>query len=514
MIDPRTPVLIGGGQQTWRGDPLGCPSPRDMMVAVSKLAATDAGLSEGALSGVDRVAVVGFTIDAPGDARRFPVPRMANPPKALATALGAAPNTKIYTHMGGNTPQALVNATAEAIANGETDFVLIAGAEFLGNLTKRLTKGLTDGLDTWGIADDEAPTLFGDPRDGCTPHEQKHGLHVPANVYPMFEGAYRAHLGRDHATHMKALGALFSPFSKVAAANPHAWFPTERSADEIITESPNNRMVGFPYTKYLNSIIQVDQAGAVLMASYAKAKELGVADDKMVFLHGCADTHELWNPLDRVNYYSSPAIGTCAREAFAMAGKTVAEMDFFDIYSCFPISVELACNEIGIAHDDPRGLTLTGGLPYFGGPGNNYVMHSIVEALNRARAKPGTFGLVTANGWFLTKHAMGIYSTTPTNPGWARKNPYDIQKTIDALAHPEIIEAPSGPAIIEAYTVIHDRESYRLAIIIGRDAEGRRFVANTPKEDATYAALEQGEWVGRMGTVSSADGRNVFVLPR
>jgi len=93
-------------------------------------------------------------------------------------------------------------------------------------------------------------------------------------------------------------------------------------------------------------------------------------------------------------------------------------MAFFDIYSCFPSAVQIACDEFGIEHNDSRGLTLTGGLPYFGGPGNNYSMHGIVEMIRRARENESEFGLLNANGWYLTKHSMGIYSCQVPEKDW------------------------------------------------------------------------------------------------
>ncbi len=508
MSHPRTPVLIGAGQQTWRKGQ--APGPLAMLRRASELAFADAGLDIAAAHGVDLLGVVGFTIDSDGNIRNLPIPRIANPPRALSDDLGAAPRRAVYTHMGGNTPQALVNWAAEEIAEGRHDLVLLVGAEFLGALMRKLKAG--EDLSAFAGPEAEAPERWGDARPGCTDIERAHGLGFPTNVYPLFENAIRAHRGRSLADHQGAMGRLFAPFSAVAATNPHAWFPTARSPAEIATEAPDNRMIGFPYTKYLNAIIQVDQAAAVVMASTAKADELGVAADRRVHLHGCADANDLWNVTERTNYYSSPAIRLCAQKAFAMAGKSPADLAFIDLYSCFPSAVEIACAEIGLAEDDPRGLTVTGGLPYFGGPGNNYVMHSIAEMVTRLRARPGAFGLVTGNGWFLTKHSMGVYSTMSPEGVWRRENPKSYQGEIDALAHPEFNPAPNGPATIETYTIVHARDRVRTGIVICRDAEGRRFVANTPEDEAALLELQSREGVGRPGFVTShEDGmKNVF----
>jgi acetyl-CoA C-acetyltransferase len=513
MTHPNTPVLIAAGQFTYRGEAAACPPPIELCAIAARTALYNADLDQALLSTLDGLAVVGFTIDAGGNTSKLPIKRAKNPPNALAKALGANPSWRTYTHAGGNTPQALVNEAAERIAGGENKLVLLVGAEFLGSLMKQIQGGHMDALKAHDIDDVEAPAMFGDGRPGCTPHEAAHGLEFPANVYPMFENAYRAHLGRTIEQHQEALGALFAPFSAVAAKNPYAWFPKEHSPTDLITVTPQNRMVGFPYPKYLNSIIQVDQSAGVIMASYAHAKSLGIDDSKMVFLHGCADTVEKWNVLERRDYHSSPAMAVGIEEAFAMAGKTAANMDFFDIYSCFPIAVEIAMGPLGLRVNDPCGLTLTGGLPYFGGPGNNYSMHGIVETFHRCVREPETFGFVNANGWFLTKHAFGIYSTTPTQGQWQRRAKSAYQPQIDALPSPQINETPSGVASIETYTVVHAREGMRMGIVIGRDKAGARFVANTPKGNiAMMENLQSREGVGRTGTVTNVDGRNIFTL--
>ncbi|MGK4456086.1 hypothetical protein, partial [Klebsiella pneumoniae] len=69
--------------------------------------------------------------------------------------------------------------------------------------------------------------------------------------------------------------------------------------------------------------------------------------------------------------------------------------------------------------------------------------------MQRLRERPGTFGMVTANGWFLTKQSVGIYSTTPPSSPFEREDPKVIQDEINALPHPEIVDRPEGRGTIE-----------------------------------------------------------------
>ncbi len=508
-LDPRTPILVGGGQFTQRTARAGrvaeSLSPIGMLETAARAAFTDCCAGDALVRAIDTIAVVRFASDTP-DPRRAGHRFYRNPPASLAKAIGAKPRRQFYTMVGGNTPQWLVNRTAEEIARGECDVALLAGQEDLATLRKAMTLG--HPLD-WNDDPGSDPEEIGDPRFGVTDHEWKHGITQPTNIYPLFENALRGQAGRTPSDHLKWMGEFFSPFTKVAAENPNAWFPTYRTPEEISTPTEKNRFVGYPYTKFLNAVIEVDMAAAVVMTSVGKARELGIPQSKWVFLHGCADANDHWWVSQRVNYHSSPAIRMIGKEAFAMAGKSVAEMDFIDLYSCFPSAVEIGCQELGIATNDPRGLTITGGLPYFGGAGNNYVMHSIVTMMEKLRAAPGTFGLCTGNGWYVTKHSAGIYSTVPTSGSWRREDPKSYQKDIDAEPHPALIERPDGRGTVETYTVVTGRDGKRIGIIVGRDAQGRRFLANTLDDDATLDWMMREDMLGRAGTVTPGE-RNLF----
>ena len=506
----RTPVLIGAGQFTYRGEATRSPSPTALLKIAADRAAQDAGLPEACLKELDGLAVMGFAVDAEGDPRV--IPHSSNPPASLAKRLGADPSWSVYAEMGGNSPQHAINLVCERIARGENDFVLVVGAEFLGSGVKRLTQGA--GFDDWDDADDlPGPDRIGDPRPGVSAYEARHGMGRPINTYPLFENALRARAGRSIIEHQAHLGRLFAPFTEVAATNPEAWFPIKRSPEELVTVTDRNRMVGFPYPKYLNAIMEVDQSAGVIITSIEKAMALGVAADRMVYLHGCADAHDLWYPLDRQNYHSSPAMRLTGRSALDMAGIRLDQVSFFDLYSCFPSAVQIGAEELGLALDDPRGLTVTGGLPYAGGPGNNYAMHSVVTMMQKLRSRPGAFGLVTANGWYLTKQSTGIYGTSAPGRPFERESSGSLQAQINGLEHPTVIEKPSGTGRIETYTVVHGREGYMLGIVIGRDSENRRFVAQTPKDPKVLASLELAEGVGRPGRVEflTDTGKNLFI---
>jgi acetyl-CoA C-acetyltransferase len=508
-IADNMPVLVGAGQFTSRLPAAEAPTPLAMIIEAARRAAADTGVdASGLLARIDTIANTRLAIDST-DAGGGMFGRYRNLPADVAAAVGARIHTGYYCGAGGDTPQMLVNEMAERIAHGKSDIVLLAGSENLATLLGAIKVGARP--DWNGHADGE-PLLIGTLKPGCNEHERQYGFFLPINTYPLFENALRAQAGRGIAEHQQFLGELFAPFSAVAARNAHSWFPTARSAAEISTVTPQNRMIGFPYTKYMNAVIQVDMSAAVLMMSAGTARKLGIERSRWVFLNGCAQASDHWHLSERRDYTSSPALRRCGEEALRMAGSRIEDMTFFDIYSCFPSAVQIACAELGIATGDARGLTLTGGLPYFGGPGNNYVMHSIAEMMNALRARPGAQGLLNANGWHVTKHAVGIYSTEPRHERWQRAEPERYQRELDALPKPAFSERANGAAVIETYTVAHGAAGPSQGIVIGRLEDGTRFLANTPADVPMLQELMRVEGVGRRGVVSHENGRNIFRL--
>lgn len=511
MRDDLMPILVGCGQLTQRTAQAGkleeSLDPLALLTLASNRAVADTGAADRLVQMIDNISVVRFTADS-SEAGRLPVGQYSNPPRSLGNRIGAKARLEYYTAVGGNTPQWLVNRTAEEIARGETKVALLAGSEDLATLVGALNKGVKLN---WGEDAGGEPIHIGDNRRSSNDMERAHSLYFPVNAYPLFENGIRGHKGRSVREHQLEIGRLFSPFTKVAAGNPMSWFPTFRTPEEIATPGENNRYVGFPYTKYMNAIIQVDMAAAVVMTNVKTARDLGISKDKWVYLHGCAEATDIWHVSERVNYHSSPAIRKMGQKAFAMAGKGVADMDFFDLYSCFPSAVQIGCQELGIDELDRRGLTVTGGLPYFGGAGNNYVMHSIVMMMEKVRAQRGSFGLVTASGWYITKHAMGIYSTNAVKGDWQREDPKSYQSELDTMARPAVNPKPEGDGVVETYTVMHDRTGPKMGIIIGRQPNGSRFVALTPNDPATLNDLMEREALGRRGRVTPGDKTNLFV---
>jgi acetyl-CoA C-acetyltransferase len=276
------------------------------------------------------------------------------------------------------------------------------------------------------------------------------------------------------------MAQLFAPFTGVAATNPFAASPVERSVDELAAITMSNRMIADPYPRLMVARDQVNQGAAVLLMPVSIALEIGVPVDRWVFLHGHADLRER-NLLDRPDLSRAPSAVVAAEEALRVAHIDVDGIATFDLYSCFPIAVSNVIDGIGVSADDPRGLTLTGGLPYFGGAGNNYSMHAIAETVRAMRDRPGAYGMVGANGGTLSKYSVGIYSTAQCT--WRADRSAPLQSELQSRPVAEVAQTPEGSARIDTYTVRHTK-SGPIGIIVGRlDADDRRFLANPAEGD-------------------------------
>ncbi len=308
----------------------------------------------------------------------------------------------------------------------------------------------------------------------------------------------------SRAEYATAIGQLFAPFTAVAAANPHAAAPVERDAVSLMTPSAANRPISDPYLRYVVAREKVNQGAAVLLMSVEAARRLGVPEDRWVYLAGHADLQER-TMAERADYGSSPAAARAAQHALEVAGISADELGSLDLYSCFAAPVFLVAEALGVAVDDPRGLTVTGGLPFFGGPGNNYSMHAIASTVSHVREAPGTYGFVGANGGIMSKHSTGVYTTIPYE--WKPDRSRQIQADLDAVPAPPEALAADGPAVIETYTVKHLRDGTREGIVLARLDDGRRFVA---RADPLLDLLTEGEPIGTPVVArSTADGNTV-----
>ena len=481
--DPRTPVLVGMGVATQReDDPRKARDALGLMLAAVDAAGLDCGVP-GLLGKAGQIAV--------------PTGRSAygNAAGAIARHVGAHDATTIGSTVGVLQETLLADACA-AIAQGVTDVALVAG----GDAGYRILRSQITGQ---AVADTEAdgrPDRMLSPAEELRhPVELRAGLRQPVGLYAMIESALRARHGwtvRDHADHM---ARRYSRFTAIAAGNPHAWKRDVLAADAIATPSPQNAIQAFPYNKLHCSSWNVDQAAALLFCSVATAEAMAVPRDRWVFPLASAESNAMVPVTARAVLASCPGARIAAEAALAAAGKQIDEVDLFELYSCFPAAVELYAEELGIP--SACDLTVTGGMPFAGGPYNNYVLQATCRMAELLRSQPGKTGLVASVSGVVTKQGMGLWSTAPNPAGFQR---HDVSAHVAAsVARKPVLDDYAGPGRIAGFTVVHNRGQPPRAIVIADVGSDARTVAFS--DDASLAMrFQQAEQVGAPVVVDGA----------
>jgi acetyl-CoA C-acetyltransferase len=200
----------------------------------------------------------------------------------------------------------------------------------------------------------------------------------------------------------------------------------------------------------------------------------------------------------RASLEQSPAAVAAISTALEISGKGWENISAVDLYSCFAIPVFNLLDAFGLDRDDPRGWTLTGGLPFFGGAGNNYSAHGIAEAVQRCRAAPGSFALVGANGGIMSKYAAGVYSTAPAT--WQESRWQSLEKIKPVF---EVLDAHDGEAVAETFTIVPGKAG-EVATIAAR-IEKARVLANST-DPAVCAELRKGKVSGRPVRIEEGEG--------
>jgi len=476
-VDPRSPCLIGVAQRTWHlaGDQW-APEPLEMAAEVVSAALADArttGDVAGAVGSLDVVYCMSWPYD--------------DFPGRLAERVGLDPARRHYSGIGGTMPQTLLAAAAERIMASELEVAVVCGAEALD--TKRRAKKAGERL-AWSHRDPDPPPFpFEAP---FHPSEVAHEVFQAWLTFAARDIARRAHEGTDPDAYRARIGELLAPMSAVAAANPNAWFPTAHDAAELITPSADNRMVGYPYTKTMMSIMDVDMAGALVLASHETADRLGVPPERRVYLRGWAESRDAVYVAEHPDLWRSPAMSWCFERALGAAGTDAAGVAHLDLYSCFASSVHFACDALAIDPlRDDRGVTVTGGLPYAGGAASNYLAHAVATMADVLRRDPGSLGLVSGVGMHMTKHNAIAYSTAP---GHGLPEPPGPWPEPDARP---ISDTWSGPGTVAAYSVVHGRDgSPEWGLVVADLPDGTRAYGRV-EGGSDLAAMEAEEWVGR-----------------
>ena len=489
VVDPgRQPCIIGTARRTWHpGD--GAPDPLSMMAEIARSAAADVtgrALPD-VVGAIDHLAVV--------HCQSWSAPE---PSAHVATELGIASERLRRTDsiVAGTSHQRLLDAAAEEMIAGRSEVALVVGAEALATVKRHRRSGETP---PWEIGAGP-PVMPIDVNEWYLPTELAHGV-LPAWLTFVLLGEARWAARGARPEDRADAAALFARFSQVAAANEGAWFRRAYSADEVATPTADNRMVSSPWTKRMMAFPDVDMAAANLLVTRDVADRWGVPDEQRVYLRGFGFARDAVHIAGRADMAGSPAMRMATTEALEMAGLGLDDVDAFDLYSCFPSAVLFARDALGVEADDPRPLSLTGGLPYHGGPNSNYMGHSISHAVDLIRSGAATTVMTTGVGMHMTKHVAGVWSR---EPGPMRRP--TAPRTDWPTTEVDVVAEARGPCTVVSATVIHGSDGEPSHVVAICDLpDGSRCYARSD-DRSTIDAVLNGEWVKATGHLSAGAG--------
>lgn len=475
-LDPRTPVLVGAAAVEQRGlTPDESLEPVRLMIRALERAAADAGAPE---------------LFARADSIRIPRGFWSypDPGRIIATAIGTPAARTVLAEIG-VLQTTLLGDAARAIATGEAEVVLIAGAEARDRERVFARAGGTASY-TEQPAGTAPDRLLAPADDILNATEIERGLAMPVQQYAVLENALRAVDGTSIAAHRRAVAELWADFSRVASENPHAWSRRALSPEEIAEPSPENRMIAFPYAKAHVSQWNVDQAAGLVLCSIEMARRAGVREDRFIFPLAVAESNHMVPLSERRDLARSPGFRIAGERALAAAGLSIDDVDLLEIYSCFPAAVRVQQRELGIAPGRP--LTVTGGMSFAGGPLNNFVLQALVRVVERLRAGAGATALVTAVSGMLTKQGVSLWSRRPpARPFRCEDVTAEAERAGERVA---VDPGFTGSARIASYTILHEGTSRR-ALLVCDTRAGARAIAGADVPAGTR--IEDLELLGR-----------------
>jgi acetyl-CoA C-acetyltransferase len=439
-FDRSAPVLVAVGEASGRVFGLDWPCPCDLAGAAIKTALNDSGQAAALTAVIDCVAAIRSFEDS-GAAMGTGSPD--NVPQSYAKAGGISAQHYIYADIGGQTPQSLVNELSGALYKGEYRAVLIASAEAIG--TAKRARKAEHKLD-WSAASN---TPF-DNRLTDFPilsrAEIRNGIVSMPLAYSVIETARRLRLGMEIPAYEAEMAELWSAFSGKSQARPHAQFAKAWTAQELMHEAGGNYALTQIYKRWMVAQDAVDLGAAIILTTAGTAQDIGIARDKMIWLSGAAEASE--PPLSQRSYISgSRAQEFAVAAALDQAGIAADDLGAVDIYSCFPCAVFAAIDTMNTPERNFADYSMTGGLSFFGGPGNGYSLHAIAAMAQHLRLDSTRPAMITANGGVMSKHAAGIYSANPPKRAW--QGEVAMGYVAEKVA---IDEAPSGKARVLSFT--------------------------------------------------------------
>ena len=485
---PNTPVIVGVGFCQVKGDdPAQCPEASELMLSAIRDAARDAG-ADTLVSQFESIAVQRGSW------------KYANPGKLLADTLGCPGAKSILADLGVLQLMPLAQL-CQAIADGSQSVGVVTGGEARYRELRSLKTGQAVPETEQG-ADTPPPDVFYETPDPFSSEvEQQRGIWAPGEFYAIADSAWRFHQGIGLEEHRDNIARLYSGFSDIAAANPHAWLQQRLAPEQIRDAADGNAMIAFPYTKRLMSQWNVNQAVAIIVCSAGKARELGLDEAGWIYPLAAAQSRHVVNLAQKKHLHTHPGTVLTGERAMALAQVTPGDLAAVDLYSCFPSAILAGARDLKL--DESMPLSVTGSMAYAGGPFNHGALDSVARMVEVLRERcegdvehdgEAQIGLVSNISGMFAKQACALFSTAPKPQNFAFD---DITEQVAEQEVPLPLRGDySGEATVVGYSVMYHKADISHAIAFCDTPDGARTVVRTDDKQLAEQMTRQ-EFVGR-----------------
>ena len=324
---------------------------------------------------------------------------------------------------------------------------------------------------------------------------------MAVGYYASMETAIRKNDGEKIEEHQNKIASMYEEFSKVASNNKDGWLDHPYLKEEILNTSKKNKMLAYPYNRLHCTSWNVNQSAALIICSEELANELEIDNKKRVYPISSSENNHMIAIQQRPKLYESLGMTYAANSINKMIERLDIKLDAYDLYSCFPAAIKMFTKSMGLDSEIPK--TVTGSMPYAGGPLNSFVIHSTVKMIQKIRALEVKYGLITGVSGMMTKQSFCIW-------GKEYKEHFifdDVTERAKLDESPiELSNISEGKGEIIGYTIIEGSENAAKAVLYLDDEKKHRKVVSSMDKNFINLLTEE-EWVGK--TLRFKDGQAI-----
>ena len=384
--------------------------------------------------------------------------------------------------------QSLLNSCCNKILNKEIGASLIVG----GEARYKMLLSQIKNIDFKEIELNENPNFYVKAKDDIHLDEEKAELGMMAvGYYAILESAFRFNKNISIGNQSDFVAEMYAYFSKLASRNKDAWTDSALDANEIKNITKKNSLQAFPYNKYHCTSWNINQSAAIIVCSEKIADDLDIPQEKRVYPLASSENNHMISVQQRPKLYESFGMNYAAKTIKNFINKSEIDIDAYDLYSCFPAAVRMFKDSLEI--DDDKPLTVTGSMPFAGGPLNSYVLHSSVAMIERIRTNKISYGLVTGVSGMMTKQSFCVWGKE-YKEGFMHS---DVTKKVQSEELPLNLSSKlDGEGKIVGYTFFESKDQNPIAVLYLEDDDNHRKVVTSNKLDFIDLLRDQ-EWVGK-----------------